>query len=70
MASIVKAFADNNGTFHASAEAAVLADLIAALGQTREGPNLAKIVMEKRAEIERAFADLDRLTGETNAKTA
>lgn len=65
MAKIMPAFMDIAGQVHASAEAAVLSDLAAALGRTTADSGitggLAKLILDKRAEIERAFADLDAM---------
>ncbi|MDE2595976.1 MAG: hypothetical protein KGL44_03765 [Sphingomonadales bacterium] len=67
MANVAPAFADNAGEVYASPEAAVLSDLAAALGRTTADSGitggLAMLILDKRAEIERAFADLDAMTG-------
>jgi len=67
MARPIQAFRDERGHLHDSAELAVLADIAAALGRVGDEGGLtagvARLVLEKRAEIERAFDDLDRLTG-------
>jgi hypothetical protein len=67
MAKAVEAYRDERGFFYNSPADAVLADLAAAFGRVGDEGGLtqgvARLVLEKRAEIERAFADLDRLTG-------
>lgn len=65
MAKISTTYADNAGSSHASPEGAVLSDISAALGRVSADSGitggLAKLILEKRAEIEAAFADLDRM---------
>jgi hypothetical protein len=65
MAKAVEAYRDERGNLHDNAVNAVLSDLAAALGRVGdEGgltPGVARLVLEKRADIERAFADLDHL---------
>lgn len=67
MAKVATAFADNEGKLHPTAEAAVLADLSVILGRIgAEGgitAGLAQLIIEKRGEIEAAFADLDVMAG-------
>lgn len=74
MAKPATAFADNHGKLHATAEAAVLADLQAILGRIgAEGgltAGLAQLVLEKRPEIETVFAELDEMTGGHHAQAA
>ena len=66
MAKTAQAYADNRGSLHPTAEAAVLADLSAIIGRigSESGltSGLAKCILEKRGEIEQAFADLDAMT--------
>lgn len=65
MAKAVEAYRDERGNLHDNAVNAVLSDLAAALGRVGdEGgltPGVARLVLEKRADIEKAFADLDHL---------
>lgn len=74
MAKLAPACFDNEGKTHPTPEAAVLADLTVILGRIgAEGgitAGLAQIVLEKRREIEAAFADLDAMTGGHNAQAA
>lgn len=61
-------FEDNKGQPHKSIEDAVASDIAVALGQiggggSGEAVGLAKKIIENRAEIERAFADLDAIAG-------
>jgi hypothetical protein len=66
MAKAVEAYRDERGNLHDNAVSAVLSDLAAALGRVGdEGgltPGVARLVLEKRVDIEKAFADLDRLS--------
>jgi hypothetical protein len=66
VARIVFAYTDNQGKRHDNPEAAVVADLSVTLGRlgAESGitSGLAKLLIEKRGEIEVAFADLDRMT--------
>lgn len=66
MAKVAFAYTDNQGKLHDSPEAAVIADLSAILGRlgAESGitSGLAKLLIEKRAEIEQAFQDFDRMT--------
>lgn len=63
MASECIAYQDSKGGLHASAEKATLEDLATVLGRVGdEGgmtPGVAKLILEKRAEIERVFAEHD-----------
>ena len=65
MAKSVKAFLDNRGALHMSATSAVIGDIAGALGRVGEEGGLtegvARLILDKRAAIERAFADLDTL---------
>lgn len=66
MAKIAQCFADNRGTFHSTPEQAVLSDLAAVLGRingdTGLAGGIASVILDKRAEIEAAFRDLDQMT--------
>lgn len=68
MARIITAFADNNSQIHTSAEQATLADLAAVLGRIGAESGitggLAKLILEKRREIERVFADFDTISAQ------
>lgn len=65
MAKIAPAFFDNSGQHHPCPEAAVTADIATALGRLNGdsgiSPGIAKLILEKRREIEQAFADLDSM---------
>jgi hypothetical protein len=65
MAKAIEAYQDERGNLHDSPTSAIVADLSAALGRVGEEGGLtngvAKLILEKRTEIERAFADLDSL---------
>ncbi|MBC7160429.1 MAG: hypothetical protein H5U21_10355 [Porphyrobacter sp.] len=66
MAKFVEAYRDERGTLHNTPASAVVADIAAALGRVGEEGGLtagvATLILEKRREIEKAFADLDMLT--------
>lgn len=70
VARVATAFFDNRGNMHPTAEAAVLADLTVILGrigaESALTAGLAQRIMEKRAEIEAVFSELDAMTGGTN----
>jgi hypothetical protein len=65
MAQVIQAFQDERGHLHDSPDTAVVADIAAALGRVGDEGGLtngvAKLILEKRQEIEKAFADLDAL---------
>jgi hypothetical protein len=65
MAKAIEAYRDERGALHHSPESAIVADIAAALGRVGDEGGLtvgvAKLILEKRAEIEQAFADFDRL---------
>lgn len=67
MAKIAPAYFDNAGACHGSAEQAVTADIAAALGRVGGDAGIAagvaKLILDKRQEIERAFADFDQMMG-------
>jgi hypothetical protein len=70
MAKAIEAYRDDRGNLHHSPTGAIIADIAAALGRVGDEGGLtngvAKLILEKRAEIEQAFADLDMLEhGET-----
>lgn len=65
MARTIEAYQDERGNLHDSPTSAIVADIAAALGRVGDEGGLtngvAKLILEKRNEIERAFADLDTL---------
>jgi len=65
MAKSIEAFRDERGHLHDSPEMAVVADIAAALGRVGDEGGLtngvARLILDKRREIEQAFADLDKL---------
>jgi hypothetical protein len=65
MATRGDAFYDAKGNCFRTADEATCSDLAAALGRTGDGDSLAqgiaKTMLEKRAEIERIFADHDSM---------
>ena len=65
MAKSIEAYRDERGNLHDSPTGAIIADIAAALGRVGDEGGLtngvAKLILEKRSEIERAFADLDAL---------
>lgn len=65
MAKSIQAYLDNRGHLHTSPTSAVIGDITHALGRVGEEGGLtegvARLILEKRAEIERAFMDLDAL---------
>lgn len=69
MATVIEAYRDNRGNLHLDPASAIVADIAAALGRVGDEGGLtqgvAKLILEKRAEIEMAFADLDRLQHES-----
>lgn len=67
MASQCIAFRDSKGGLHASLEEATLKDLAAVLGRVGDEGGMtagvAKLILDKRMEIERIFAEHDELVG-------
>ena len=65
MAKAIEAYKDERGNLHESPASAIVADIAAALGRVGDEGGLtngvAKLILEKRSEIERAFADFDLL---------
>jgi len=65
MAISIEAYRDNRGQVHDTVCEAVIADIAAALGRVGDEGGLtsgvAKLILDKRAAIEAAFADYDRL---------
>ena len=59
------AFYDNQGQYFKSAEEASASDLAGVLGRVGDGdslaPGIARIMLAKRAEIERIFAEHDQM---------
>jgi hypothetical protein len=70
MGKAIEAYRDERGCLHESAINAVLSDLAAALGRVGDEGGLtqgvARLILEKRADIEKAFEDLDRLGGNSD----
>lgn len=67
-------FFDRKGHFFKSAEAATESDLAGLLGQIGEGeslaPGIAHMLLQRRAEIERLFAEHDAMVAEEDAALA
>ena len=65
MAKSIQAVLANRGNLHRSPTSAVIGDIAAALGRVGEEGGLtegvARLILDKRAAIEAAFADLDNL---------
>ena len=65
MARAIEAYKDERGNLHDSPASAIVADIAAALGRVGDEGGLtngvAKLILEKRSEIEQAFADFDML---------
>lgn len=74
MAKIALCFADNSGVSHDTPEAATIADTALVLGRLSTDSGIAggvaKLIFEKRAEIERAFADFDAIAAELTKPAA
>ena len=65
MAKASEAYRDERGNLHDSPTSAIIADIAAALGRVGDEGGLtngvAKLILDKRSEIEQAFADFDAL---------
>jgi len=65
MAKVAYAYADNAGSLYSTPEEAALADLAAVLGRIGAEAGitggLARMILEKRTEIEKVFFDLDHM---------
>jgi len=65
VAKSIQAYLDNRGHLHTSPTSAVIGDITHALGRVGEEGGLtegvARLILEKREEIELAFAELDAL---------
>lgn len=65
MAKSIEAYVDNRGHLHMTPKSAVIGDIAAALGRVGDEGGLtegvARLILEKRVEIEMAFADLDAM---------
>lgn len=65
MATAVEAYKDSRGNLHLDPSSAIIADIAAALGRVGDEGGLtrgvAKLILEKRTDIEDAFADFDQL---------
>jgi hypothetical protein len=71
MATVIEAYKDRRGNLHLEPSNAIIADIAAALGRVGEEGGLtegvARLILDKREEIQDAFADLDRLQGTSAA---
>lgn len=67
MATAVEAYRDNKGNLHHDPSSAIISDIAAVLGRVGDEGGLtegvSRLILEKRGELETAFADLDRLEG-------
>lgn len=65
MAKLIETYADNAGKVHETSKDAVISDIAAALGRISADSGIAggvaKLIFEKRTEIEAAFRDYDRM---------
>ncbi len=65
MAKVAKCFADNSGITHDTPEEATIADIALVLGRLSADSGIAggvaKLIFDKRAEIEAAFAEFDEM---------
>ena len=72
MASQCIAFRDSRGGLHASLEEATLKDLASVLGRVGDEGGMtagvAKLILDKRQDIERIFAEHDELAGSIPAE--
>lgn len=63
MAKVSRSFLDNKGEFHKTPDAATISDLAAVLGRMGDdggmAAGVARLILDKRAEIEAAFAEHD-----------
>lgn len=70
MATECTAYRDDKGGLHSTPEKATLADLAGVLGRVGEEGGMtagvAKLLFEKRKEIERVFAEHDRMTAQAD----
>lgn len=73
MASQCVAFRDSKGGLHASLEKATLEDLAGVLGRVGDEGGMtagvAKLILDKRQEIERIFAEHDEIAGSNPGQT-
>lgn len=71
MASVVFAYADNAGTMHHAPIDAAVADISTILGRIGAdsgiAAGIARKIIEKRAELEAVFAELDQMIVHANA---
>lgn len=67
MAKAIEAYRDEKGNLHHDPASAIIADIAAALGRVGDEGGLtegvARLIFERRSQIEKAFADLDSLIG-------
>ena len=74
MAKAIEAYRDERGNLHDTPTSAIVADIAAALGRVGDEGGLtngvAKLILDKRSEIEQAFADFDQLHHEAAGLSA
>lgn len=72
MATECTAYRDNKGGLHPTPDRATLADLADVLGRVGEEGGMtagvAKLIFEKREEIERVFAEHDQMVHDTSGE--
>lgn len=65
MAKVAQCFADNSGVTHDTPEEATIADIALALGRLSADSGIAggvaKLIFDKRTEIEAAFSEFDEM---------
>lgn len=65
MGKVASCFTDNSGAIHSTPEEATIADIALTLGRLSADSGIAggvaKLILEKRAEIEAAFKDFDAM---------
>lgn len=74
MARVTPSYEDNKGELHRSPENATIADLATILGRMGDdggmAAGVARLILEKRREIEAAFADYDEMLRQCPPKAA
>jgi len=69
MATVIEAYRDDKGHLHLDPASAVIADIAAVLGRVGDEGGLtqgvAKLILERRAEIQQAFSDYEQLQTKT-----
>lgn len=65
VAKVSRSYTDNKGEFHKTPEAATISDIAAVLGRMGDdggmAAGVARLILEKRGEIEAALADHDAM---------